>query len=190
MSESNRVWTMIALPALIGACVAAAGAIFFAWRVNSGLQGGLVMQQSQELRMERETVRMIETIVQSQQHQIGMGQLQNAAWAAAKNLRMMTLEPTAAQPTGQARIFWDVDDRRWHFFAIGMKTPAAGKQYELWATSAGSPPRPLAGFLVSPEGETVFAVRLPIGLEPTGAEVTEEPERQAVISPTGAVEMK
>jgi len=179
-------WGMIALPSLIAACVAAAFTIFFAWRMNSGRESQVAVELSQA----RETVRILEALAESQQREIGEGEFRDAAWAAAKDLRTLNLGPTSLQPMAEARIFWDPDNRKWHFFAIGLKEPPAGMQYEMWAIEGTAKPLAVGGFEPDTEGDAAFTATLPRNASPTVAAVSFEPERKAVVEPTGPFQLQ
>jgi hypothetical protein len=179
------MWKQIALPSLIAACVAATLTIFFNWRANSGRENDLAMQLSQS----QETVRMLEAAFNQEQGQLDQVRLQNASWAADRDLRIVPLDPTALQPTAFARIFWDPTNRKWHFFATGLKSPPDGKQYELWAIASGTPPLAVAGFTPT-DGDAAFITTLPVSMTPAAAAVTDEPAQGAVTAPTGSFQFK
>jgi anti-sigma-K factor RskA len=59
------------------------------------------------------------------------------------NVKVASLRATAQRDAPTAYVVWDLPTRQWHFHALALPTPPAGKAYQLWAATEGA--APLAG---------------------------------------------
>jgi anti-sigma-K factor RskA len=109
---------------------------------------------------------------------------------SAGNVRLASLYPPATTTAPGAYVVWDVPTRQWHFYALSLPAPPAGKEYQLWAVAEGKSPIAGPSFSVDAQGlgykvtdfpmlQPGVAVKAVVTLEPAGGSLA--PTGEAVM---------
>ena len=104
----------------------------------------------------------------------------------AKDLRLVSLDGTAAGPGSRGRIFWDREKNDWRLYVFDLAPPPPGRTYELWfITPAGAV---AAGtFDVGKGGRGSLEVPLPPNLGPVAAAAISDEPMSGSQTPTGKI---
>ncbi len=106
----------------------------------------------------------------------------------AKDLRLVSLDGTAAQPGSRGRIFWDRDKNDWRLYVFDLAPPPPGRTYELWfITPAG--PVAAGTFDVGNGGRGSLEVPLPPNIGAVAAAAISDEPAGGSQSPTGKIRL-
>ncbi|HZM68764.1 MAG TPA: anti-sigma factor, partial [Candidatus Cryosericum sp.] len=104
-------------------------------------------------------------------------------------VRVVALSGTKEQPQAAGRIFWDQSRRTWHFYAAALRSPGAGRTYQLWFITPAQEKISAGTFDVDASGEGSLEVPLPPGLDVVAlAAVSDEPAGGSP-QPTGSIHL-
>jgi anti-sigma-K factor RskA len=162
-----------ALAAIAAALVTALGLSVSHERSRQALRGRLDAQ-------DREIARLHETVESTAET---LRVLRSPA------VRVVALSGTKDQPQAAGRIFWDQSRRTWHFYAAALRSPGAGRTYQLWFITAAQEKISAGTFDVDANGEGSLEIPLPPGLDVVAlAAVTDEPTGGSP-QPTGSIHL-
>jgi anti-sigma-K factor RskA len=111
-----------------------------------------------------------------------------ATLAAVTAPASRVIELAAARPRAPSgRMFWDVANNRWTFFAHNLPATREGREYQLWLITPDQRRIPAGTFRPDPRGGAVVQATYALPADSLGAiAVTEEPAG-GVPQPTGAI---
>jgi anti-sigma-K factor RskA len=91
------------------------------------------------------------------------------------DLRLINLQPTAAQPHAVANLLWDRRQQQWTILTDGMTAPPPGQTYELWFVPKTGAPVAAGTFDVDSTGRGTLRAQVPTDIGPLAlAAVTNE----------------
>jgi len=157
----------------LAAAVTAIALLVPARRERGRLEGELALQASR--------IRELETGAQAASEMIRL--------LRSPRVEIVSLEGQASQPEAAARIFWDRSRGTWRLFASNLRSPGAGKTYELWFITADQRKVRAGTFDVDASGEGSLEAAVPPELGAIAlAAVTDEPAG-GVDQPTGSIHL-
>lgn len=115
-------------------------------------------------------------------------QEREATLAAVTAPASRVIELAAARPQAPSgRMFWDIANNRWTFFAYNLPATADGREYQLWLITPDQRRIPAGTFRPDGRGAAVVQATYALPADSLGAiAVTEEPVG-GVAQPTGAI---
>jgi anti-sigma-K factor RskA len=110
--------------------------------------------------------------------------------ANSKDLRLVSLDSTAADSGTRGRIFWDRDKNDWRMYVFDLAPPPPGRTYELWFITPAGRPVPAGTFAVGKGGRGSLEVPLPPDLGPVAAAAISDEPMSGSQTPTGTIWLK
>jgi anti-sigma-K factor RskA len=105
------------------------------------------------------------------------------------DVQLVSMKGADPQPEARGRIFWDRARNEWIVHVTDMKSPPAGRTYELWFITPQQKKVPAGTFDVDARGRGTLVASVPPNIGPIAlAAVTDEPIG-GVPQPTGSIQL-
>lgn len=107
----------------------------------------------------------------------------------AKDLRVVSLDGTAAGPGSRGRIFWDREKNDWRLYVFDLTPPPPGRTYELWFITPAGAAVAAGTFDVGKGGRGSLDVPLPPNLGTVAAAAISDEPVGGSQRPTGKIRL-